>query len=164
MIGVNFKEMEMMFFLKLFAIFILFYGEIGAMEMPEGYRGDQNSNKIAVKNNGDNIYAETVADYTWEGENSSKKGKFWSFVINFIAEESEENALSGDSAKNHLVEVRYLIPLVRVEKVKGYKPGVKPLQHQKIRIKYEKEEPIMFGRLDKFKCRDEQGQIVELNF
>ena len=152
----------MKLFVELCAILMVFCGEIGAMEMPEGYRDSQNSSKISLEEN--NIYAEAVADYTWKGEGNSKNGKFWSFVINFIAEEVEENASSGEFSESHMIELRYLVPLRRLEKINGYKSGIKPLEHQKIKIKYEKEEPIMFSRLESLKCQDGQGQIVELDF
>ena len=109
------------------------------------------------------IYAETVADCTLEEVLESEN--FWSFQINFIAEEGSEESLAGDgkSMKNRPIESHYAVFFENLKRRKGYKPGIKPLKHQKIKIKYEKDEPIMFYLLESLKYQDEQGNIVELD-
>lgn len=107
------------------------------------------------------IYAETVADYTWEGEDK----ELFYFTVNFIAEEGEGvdgGETGGKPFKNRPIEVHTVDHINQVKKRKGYKPGMKPLKHQKIRIKYEKTYPYMFSFLEHFKYQDEQGNIVEL--
>lgn len=109
------------------------------------------------------IYAETVADYTLEGEDET----CFYFKINFIAEEGEGTdggEFGGKPFKNRSIEAHTVEYRKDVEQRKGYKPGVKPLKHQKIRIKYEKKYPYMFGFLEDSKYQDEQGQIVKLDF
>ena len=66
--------------------------------------------------------------------------------------------------KNRLIESHGTIVLDKVKQKKGYKPGIKPVKHQKIKVKYEKEEPIMFYPLENLKYQDDQGQIIELDF
>jgi hypothetical protein len=110
------------------------------------------------------IYAETVADYTYE-ETEVDGEKIWAFTVSFIAEEGSEESIAGDgkSMKNHPIESHFIMRLEDIEEKKGYKPGIKPLKHQKIKIKYEKDEPIMFYPLENLKYQDEQGQIIELD-
>ena len=126
---------------------------------------DTDKTKSAARTSTKNsIYAETTADYTWEGEFGEGNEKLWNFEIKFIAEEGEGRTANGKSFKNLPIKSHYGILLENVKLAKGYKPGVKPIKHQKIKIKYEKEEPIFFSRLESFKCQDEQGNIVELDF
>ena len=112
--------------------------------------------------NNKSIYAETIADYTWEEE--VEDDSFWSFQINFIAEEGLEESIANDgkTMKNHPIESHYAVFFDNLKRRKGYKPGIKPLKHQKIKIKYEKDEPIMFYPIENLKYQDEQGNIVEL--
>ncbi len=107
----------------------------------------------------DSIYAETVADYIFK-EVEEYDEKYWDFTIKFIAEEGEGESPAGKSFKNFPVEVHYPIFL---SDIKSHKTGVKPLDHQKIKIKYEKKWPMMFGKLEKIKGRDEQGHTVEMD-
>ena len=110
------------------------------------------------------IYAEAIADYEWD-EIEVDGEKMWSFSISFIPKESEGKRADGKRVKDHPIRSFYSILLSVIEqRVKKYKPGIKPLKHQKIKVKYEKDEPIMFSRLESFKCQDEQGNIVELDF
>ena len=110
----------------------------------------------------DSAYAETVADYTWEGEFGEGDEKLWNFEIKFIAEEGEGQTADGESFKNLPIKSHYGIFFEDIKQKKGYKPGIKPLKHQKIRIRYEKEEPIMFYSLENLKYQDEQGNVIEL--
>jgi len=109
------------------------------------------------------IYAETLADCTWEGEDE----KLFHFKINFIAEEGEGiygegEDWGGEPFKNRPIEVYTVNYVNEVKRRKGYKLGMKPLKHQKIKIKYEKTYPYNFVFLEPFKYQDEQGNIVEL--
>ena len=107
------------------------------------------------------IYTETVADYTLEGEDK----ELFYFKINFIAEEGEGvdgGEFGGKPFKNRPIEAHTVEYVNEVKQSKGYKPGIKPLKHQKRRIKYEKKYPYMFKFLEDSKYQDEQGNIVEL--
>jgi len=115
---------------------------------------------ISCENEKNSIYAETVADYEWEDENDDT---FLNFTIKFVAEEGEGIAADGKPMKNRLIESHGTVIREKIKQKKSYKPGIKPLKHQKIRIKYEKKEPIMFYPLESLKYQDEQGQIIELN-
>ena len=68
----------------------------------------------------------------------------------------------GKPFKNRPVEVYTVNHVNEVKQRKGYKPGMKPLKHQKIKIKYEKTYPYNFVFLECFKYQDKQGNIVEL--
>ena len=152
----------MKFFAGVCSFLVSFSGEIGAMELPGEYRGNQqNRNSMLLESNENDIHAETMADYTWNGEYGDDDEMLWCFTIHFVA---EGETVGGRLSKNRLIKSNYAVPLAVVKQLENYKSGVKPLKHQKIRIKYEKEEPIMFGRLENFKCRDEQGRIIELDF
>ncbi|MBO7642298.1 MAG: hypothetical protein J6S86_04010 [Alphaproteobacteria bacterium] len=110
-----------------------------------------------------NIYAKTIADCTWEGGDEA----VFYFKINFIAEEGEGiygegEDWGGEPFKNRPIELHTVNHVSELKKRKGYKPGMKPLKHQKIKIKYEKKYPYMVGFLEYFKYQDEQGNIVEL--
>ncbi len=110
------------------------------------------------------IFAETVADYVWEGEFGEDDEKLWSFEIKFIPEEAEGKRSDGTPFKNLPITSHYGVLLKNVKQAKGYKPGIEPLKHQKIKIRYEKEEPAMFSRLESFKCKDTEGNIIEMDF
>ena len=107
------------------------------------------------------IYAETIADLTWGDEDET----LFYYTVNFIAEEGEGvdgGEFGGKPFKNRSIEAHTVEYRKDVEQRKGYKPGVKPLKHQKIKIEYEKTYPYNFGFLEHFKYQDEQGNIVEL--
>ena len=56
----------------------------------------------------------------------------WSFSISFIHRESEGERVAGKRFKDHPIESFCSVPLSEIEqRVKGYKPGIKPLKHQK---------------------------------
>jgi len=125
----------------------------------------KNSSKTesAASTKKDDGYAETVADYICEDAEIDGE-KFWAFTINFIAEEGSEESIAtdGKSMKNRPIESHFIMRLEDIEKKKGYKPGIKPLKHQKIKIRYEKEEPVMFYPLENLKYQDKQGNVIEL--
>ena len=120
----------------------------------------EKTESVASASTKDSIHAETVADYTWEGEFGEGDEKLWNFEIKFIAEEGEGQTADGESFKNLPIKSHYGIFLEDIKQKKGYKPGIKPLKHQKIRIRYEKEEPIMFYSLENLKYQDEQGNVI----
>ena len=74
----------------------------------------------------------------------------WSFSISFIHKESEGERVAGKRFKDHPIESFYSVPLSEIEqRVKGYKPGIKPLKHQKIKIRKRKADNVLSVR--KFK-------------
>lgn len=100
-----------------------------------------------------------MADLTWGDEDE----KLFYYTVNFIAEEGkgvDGGETGGKPFKNRPIEVHTVEHINEVKRRKGYKPGMNPLKHQK--IKYEKTYPYMFGFLEHFKYQDEQGNIVEL--
>ncbi len=118
----------------------------------------EEKSKINEKNS---IYAETIADLTWGDEDET----LFYYTVNFIAEEGEGvdgGEFGGKPFKNRPVEVYTVDHVNELKKRKGYKPGMKPLKHQKIKIEYEKTYPYNFGFLEHFNYQDEQGNIVEL--
>lgn len=115
-------------------------------------------------NKENSIYAETMADCICEEGNEDNE-KCWDFTVKFIAEEGEGidgGETGGKPFKNRPIEIHTVDFVSQLKQYKGYKPGMKPLKYQKIKIKYEKTYPYNVGFLERFKYQDEQGNIVEL--
>ncbi len=139
---------------------MLLYGDVDAMTALDQSK-DENRTPFVELDGVDSIYAETMADYEWEDEYDDDT--FLYFTIKFIAEEGEGLAVDGKPMKNRLIESYSTVVLEKIKQKEGYQPGITPLKHQKIRIKYEKKEPIMFFPLENLKYQDEQGQIFDLD-
>ncbi len=104
--------------------------------------------------------AETVADLTW---NELDNGD-WSFTVKFIAKEGSSATTEGKPFKNMPITIYYRFPIDQIKTKSGYKPEIKPIKHQKIKIEYFKNEPgLVYNGLENIKYQDEHGQIVELN-
>ena len=115
------------------------------------------SDLMFEENNDENV-AETTADFTW---NELDNGD-WHFTVEFIAKEG--SSVTSQSFKNMPITLYYRLPIDEVKTKSGYKPGIKPLKHQKIKIKYLKNEPgLICNELESIKCRDENGKIVKLS-
>ncbi len=107
-----------------------------------------------------NEIAETTADFTW---NELDNGD-WHFTVEFIAKEGTSAVTDSKPFKNLPITIYYRLPIDQVKAKKGYKPGVKPIKHQKIKIEYLKNEPgLTYNRLGNIKCKDNSGLTIELN-
>ncbi len=117
------------------------------------------SDLMFEKNNAENT-AETVADFTWNELDNND----WHFTVEFIAKEGTSATTNGKPFKNMPITIYHRLSIDQAKAKSGYKPGIKPIKHQKIKIKYLKNEPgLIFNRLENIKCIDKHGQIVELS-
>ena len=88
------------------------------------------------------------------------------FYVTQIKIETSGNNVDAYIVKKFLFSPfnKFDLVIKNVKQAKGYKLGIEPLKHQKIKIRYEKEEPAMFSRLESFKCKDTEGNIIEMDF
>ena len=136
---------------------------MSACETTESSRFKENDMRTVTLTLSDltsNNIATTIADFTW---NELDNGD-WRFTIEFIAKEGTSVTTDNRPFRNMPITIYYNLPIDQVKTKVGYKPGIKPLKHQKIKVEYLKDEPgLMCKRLGNIKCRDEHGKIVELN-
>ncbi len=107
-----------------------------------------------------NDEAITVADFTWDELDNGD----WHFTVEFTAKEGTSSTTDGKPFKNMPITIYYILPINKVKAKPEYRPEIKPIKHQKIKITYLKNEPgLMFNILENIKCLDKHGRIVELS-
>ena len=110
------------------------------------------SDLMFEESNAENI-AETEADFMWKELTNGD----WHFTIEFIAKEGSSVITEGKLFKNMPITIYYILPIDEVRTKSGHKTGIKPFKHQKIKIKYLKNEPgLIYNKLESIKCRDEK--------